>query len=194
MFRQGDPPSHLYIIVRGELKVIAQSSNGREACLALMSAGDVFGELALLDPTGGRSASVVTITEAELLLLRHEDFLAFMSRTPTAAVRLLQLLAGKIKALSGRVEDVSFLGLPQRLAKVLLDLSTSHGKRLADGSVTVELKLSQKELGDLAHGTRESVNKLMRAWSHDGLISYERGRLSLYDEDTLHSLSAPYES
>jgi CRP/FNR family cyclic AMP-dependent transcriptional regulator len=82
---------------------------------------------------------------------------------------------------------VLFLDLPSRLAKKLLDLAASSGKRTPAG-IRLEGKLSQRELGNMIGLSRESVNKQLALWQEEGIIALDKGVITLSDEAALRSL------
>ncbi len=187
LFHKGDAGGRVFVIARGRLKVVANSLEGDELILALMDAGEVFGELALL--TGGeRTATVVALEDSELLALERRDFLAFLHGQPQAATPLLETLAARLQRLGELLEDRLFLRLEARLAKKLLALARSYGTSV-DGGVRIDLRLSQSELGDLVGTTRESVNKQLRAWAREGLVRSEGGVVTLLDAKALERLA-----
>ena len=83
MFHEGDSSDACYIVRSGELRVTREHSDGRAIALATLGPGDIFGELAMLDG-GTRSASVETLTDAELLALPRSDVRGMISITATS--------------------------------------------------------------------------------------------------------------
>jgi CRP/FNR family cyclic AMP-dependent transcriptional regulator len=187
LFRKGDPGRNVFVIIRGEIKIFTTSADGSHVVFGIFGPGEVFGEIALL--TGDeRTATVTAIEEAELLTLDRRDFFDFLDRHPTLAVKLLGVLAGRVKRISELVEDTLFLNLPSRLARKLIHFGKSHGRETPDG-VRIDLKLSQTEWGDLVGSTRESVNKQLRAWTEEGILSVNQGYVTIHRPEELDALS-----
>ena len=115
---------------------------GKEVFLNIMEPGDAFGEIALLDGQP-RTAAATTLAPTELMIIRREHFLALVKREPQLAVHLIELLCKRVRWTSEQMEDSSLLDVPARLAKRLLSLATSHGRKTAAGA---QLKLSQEDL------------------------------------------------
>jgi CRP/FNR family transcriptional regulator, cyclic AMP receptor protein len=183
IFHKGDPGTGLYLLMTGQVKIVLPSETGEEAVLGVLEAGEAFGELALFDGLP-RSATVVALQEAEVLLLRREDFLAFVARSPEVATALLGVLSRRLRATNELIEDVVFLDVPGRLAKRLLDLGTRYGKRTEEG-IAIDLRLTQQELAAMVGTTRESVNKHL-GWLRDQrLIALERQRIVLLRPEEL---------
>lgn len=186
---KGDEGGELYGILSGRLKALTSSEDGKEAIFLIMGPGEVFGEVALLD-AGPRSVTIVSAEPSELLVLGRRDFLAFLRRHSDLALSLAQVLAGRVRRLSEAVEDAYFRSLPARLAKALLALSRSTSTETPDG-LRIDMKLSQQDLGDLVGKTREAVNKQMRAWSEEGIVTMRAGVLLIHDVEQLESLASP---
>jgi CRP-like cAMP-binding protein len=185
VLRKGDPALQFYVIARGRLKAITAGGEGRQAALSIMGPGEVFGEVAVLDGQP-RSATITALERCELMIIQRNDFFHFLEKNPTAAIKLMAVLARRLRHLSERVEDSTFLEIPARLAKQLVHLGTRYGKPTDDG-LRIELKLSQQELGDLVGATRESVNKQIRAWVGDGIVAQHKGRLVIVDLERLQA-------
>jgi CRP-like cAMP-binding protein len=145
----------------------------------IMDPGEVFGELGLLLEEGVRTATIVAVDACELLVIDRCEFLPFLRAHPEAATKLLESLAKRLRRISEFVEDTHFLNLPSRLAKRLVGLSQKYGRE-ATGGVRIDLHVSQTELGDMVGTTRESINKLMRRWVQEGLLSMEGGYITIH--------------
>jgi CRP/FNR family cyclic AMP-dependent transcriptional regulator len=167
---KGEPPRAFYVLLRGHAKVTAQGKDGADTAINVLGPGEVFGEIGILDGQP-RSATVTTLEECEVAVIDKLAFDNLLASAPAVAIRLLSVLATRIRELTIRVEDRAFLEIPARLAKQLLWLANNHGVK-DSSSIRIELKLSQQELGDFIGATRESVNKSLRDWTRQGLIKH----------------------
>ena len=181
-----DPGNQLFVIVQGMLKAQASSATGDDVVFSIMGPGEMFGELALFCG-GRRTANVVAIENSQLMSIDRRDLFPFLRRHPDAAIKLLEVLALRVQHLTSVMEDTTFLNLPQRLGKRLLDLASRYGKRTEDG-VRIEMKINQSELGDLVATTRESINKQFRAWSEEGVASMSGGFVTILDAEKLQEI------
>jgi len=184
---KGDPGSQVYLISKGRLKATTTSAEGGEVVFSIMAPGEVCGELALLCG-GRRTATITAIDDAELIVLDRREFLPFLRAQPEAAIKLLEVLAERQLRLSELVEDTTFLNLPARLAKKLVSLSRSYGTETPEG-IRIDLKLSQSEIGDLVATSRESINKQLKTWSEEGLVSMKGGLVTIHRIDDLEALA-----
>ena len=185
--RQGEPGREMYIIVSGQLKVSVTSEDGKELSFFIFHENDIFGELALLDGER-RSATVTAIGNCELLVLHHNNFRQLLKQHQLIGLKLLSLLAGRIRATTLLYETSAFIEIPGRLAGKLLELGEENGTE-SDGGIQIDLKLSQYELGTLINASRESVNKQLKTWESQGIIEMRRGKIFLADLPVLEALA-----
>jgi CRP-like cAMP-binding protein len=114
-----------------------------------------------------------------------------LESSPAIAVKLLDVLAQRLRRLSQRSEDAAFLDVPSRLARSLLDLATRFGEsvRAPSKEIRISLKLSQQELGDLVGATRESVNKHLSDWTRQGIVKLQAGRMVISDIESVRRIA-----
>lgn len=187
LFRKGDPGRELFVLLRGRAKA-ASESRERGTVFDFFEPGEVVGEIALLDG-GPRTATVTTVSTCDFLVLERGEFLALLEREPRVAIRLLAACATRLRHTSELLEDAVFLGLRARLAKRLLQLAQEYGAETGVG-VRINLKLSQRELGELVGAARESVNRQLGLWETAGLLRVDAGYVTLLRPQALTSLAA----
>jgi CRP-like cAMP-binding protein len=174
-------------VVQGRLKCSTAGEEGKELVLRIMDPGEVLGDIALLDGNP-RSATVTALEAAELLVIQRRDLLPFLRTHPNVAIKLLEAAAERVRRLSNLLEDTQFLNLPSRLARKLLALSDAYGVE-ADGGTQIELRLSQQDLGEMVGTTRESINKQLRTWADEGVLTHENRVLTIRNEAVLEDLA-----
>ncbi len=187
LFHKGDDGGEVYVVASGKLKALTTSAAGDDVVFTILGPGEVVGEVALL-VASPRTATVTAIEDCELLVIDRRDFISFLNTHPEIPLKLLSVLAMRLKRVSELVEDTLFLNLPMRLAKKLLSLSRVYGKKTTDG-IQIDVKLSQEEWGDLVGATRESVNKQVRKWTDAGIVRVDSGYLVIVNPIELEKLA-----
>lgn len=186
IFAKGSPGHSLMAVLCGSVKISSLSSGGKEAVFTIYNAGDIFGEMSVLDG-GERSADATAMTDCELLVLSRRDILPILEARADLCMMLLRILCQRLRQTSEQVEDVMFRHLESRVAKALLQLVERGGLR-ALHSPSVELHVSQRELGNMAGGSRESVNKILQNWHRRGLIDLSKGSILIRDVKAIERL------
>jgi len=186
IFAKGSPGQSLMAVLRGSIKISSLSVGGKEVVFTIYNEGDIFGEMSVLDG-GERSADAAAMTDCELLVLTRRDILPLLERRADLCMILLKVLCHRLRQTSEQVEDVVFRHLESRVAKALLQLVERVGLR-ALNSPSVELHVSQRELGSMAGGSRESVNKILQNWHRQGLIDISKGSIIIRNVEAIERL------
>jgi CRP/FNR family transcriptional regulator, cyclic AMP receptor protein len=179
LFFKGDPGDALYAVRRGRIRIGTGTDAGRRLTLNLLGAGDIFGEVALLDGQP-RTADAVAAEPTELFMVGRRDFIDLLARNATVALQVIELLCERIRYMSSRLEESTLLPLSARLARRLEMLAEDFGSDIA---------VSQEDLAVFIGSTRESVNRQLQAWKRGGLLEVGRSRVRLTDREGL-SLAA----
>jgi len=184
IFSKGDAGNSLFSVCAGTVKITVPSIDGREAMFNLLHAGEIFGEIALLDGQP-RTADAVALTDCELMVIERRDFLNFVHAEPAVALKIIELLCQRLRWSSQHLEELVFLNLPVRLARLLMRLLDQD----ADSVDPRKLKITQLEISHMLGSTRESVNKQLRTWTKRKWIALERGGVVLLAPDQLGAIA-----
>ncbi|MDH3871622.1 MAG: cyclic nucleotide-binding domain-containing protein, partial [Gammaproteobacteria bacterium] len=122
VINQDDETSSLYVILAGSVKVFISGEDGREAVLNHQSAGDYFGDLALIDRQP-RAASVMTIEPSKFMIISRDDFMRCLAKNPEIALNLIKPLTSRIRMLAQNVSSLALLDVYGRVANTLLQQS-----------------------------------------------------------------------
>ena len=183
IFEKGDPGTSLFAVLSGTVKISNQSTDGKDAVLNMIPAGGIFGEIALLDGQP-RTADAFAASDCELMQIDRRDFTPLVTENPEIALKLIEILCGRLRRTSEQVEDMTFLHLPGRLAKTLLWLSAQSG------SPTRKVSITQREIGQIIGLSRESTNKQLREWEDKKWVKLERGGLVVLEPAPLVEIVA----
>jgi CRP-like cAMP-binding protein len=186
IFAKGSAGQSMMAVLRGTVKMSSVSPEGKEIVFNIMHPGDCFGEIALLDGEE-RSADAIAMTDCELLVLNRRDFMPILENRADICLILLRILCQRVRQTSEQVEDVLFRHLESRIAKALLHLAESADLQGVRG-LSIDLRLSQRELGNIAGGSRESVNKHLQSWHKAGLIELGKGSIMIRDVSAIERL------
>jgi CRP/FNR family transcriptional regulator, cyclic AMP receptor protein len=157
-----------FVLVRGEVKVFVDSSDGREVVLTHLQAGDFFGEMALFEGEA-RSASVTALTDSELVVLARPDFLAALEHDFTLTRKILKTLSARLRRANDVIESLALLDVGGRLARYLIRLADESGKPAVDGYIVVN-RPTHQEIANSIGATRETVTRMLRQFEDRKLI------------------------
>lgn len=175
LLSKGDRSNDVFFVLEGRLQVLLYSASGREISLRDLEEGDMFGEMAAIDGES-RSASIVALTEARLLVMSRADFRAAVDSSPEAALWLLRQLTARIRTLTDRVFELSALNVQSRLHCELLRMAAS-----SENGLEIKPAPTHAELANRIGTHREAVTREMRALAAQDIIRTGRRRLEFVD-------------
>src|SRR3984893_8079941 len=173
---EGDDAGELFVVRSGRVAIVQRSPEGRESVLALMEAGDLFGEMSLFDDEP-RSAGARALESSELLSVPYPPIKAVLEERPQLLWEGVALLSRRLPAENAALADSVFLDGTGRAAK----------RRLALTGAAVELLLpiTQEQLAGLVGASRERVNKAISAFVRLGWIEQVDRRYRITDRAQL---------
>ena len=172
----GEQSSAFYLIISGRVKVIIGDEEGREVILALLGAGDYFGEMALLDDEP-RSATVVTMEDCQLAVVSRQEFEQALSLRPDITTRIVLGLSKRLREANRKIESLALMDVYGRVAGTLLQLA-----RPRDGKLVVTERLTHQEIASMVGASREMVSRILRDLTLGGYISVEDKHIVLHEK------------
>lgn len=181
LFHEGDPGDTVHLIDRGRVAVRVTTPLGDVATLNVRGAGDVVGELALLDPASRRTATVLALEPTETLAVHRDEFTDLRRRHPSVDRFLVAILAAEVQRLSSLLAEALYVPVDTRVIRRLLALTEIY----ASESGPTEVPLTQEELASLAGTSRATVNRVLGEAERDGVVDVRRGRIVVTDPEGL---------
>jgi CRP/FNR family cyclic AMP-dependent transcriptional regulator len=170
LISKGDVSDHLFVVIRGKLKVMLPDESGKEIVLSLLGEGDYFGEIALIDGEP-RTATIVSTEASEVLTIARADFQRILMSSPELMFDLLTVLARKVRIATEKLESLAFDNVYRRLVKLLMQLAKPK-----DGRWIVQERLTHQAIADMIGSSREMVSRILKALETGGYISTDKKR------------------
>lgn len=179
VFWDGDIPDWFYMVAEGRVKVLKHSSLGKEFVIAFFGPSEMFGEVAVFE-NRPYPASAQAADEAKVLGIRRYDFLSFLAHRPEVALRIINVMGGRLRDAQNRLRDIAGERVEQRLARTLIMLNSKLG---------TTLPFTRQEIADMAGITTETAIRVMSRFKGRGIIQSVRGKTIIVDETKLRLLS-----
>ncbi len=173
VMNEGDLSDTLYIILSGKVKVYVSEADGREVTLSILGPGKFFGELALIDESP-RSASVSTLETTSLSLVSKAAFEQCIKKDPEIALKLMRVLAQRIRSLTDSVKNLALLDVYGRVARLLENLAVSKN----DVQV-IEQRLTHQDIANMVGASREMISRIMKELMTGNYIEFKEKQITL---------------
>lgn len=187
LYYKGDPANSFYIVLKGGIRLVDYTAEGRTIHIKLYGVGDCLG---LLSISGSypypHSAEAIEATQ--IFAIRGEDIRQLTMTYPEVGLAVIDSLVAHIHEAHGRIAKQFAERVEQRLATALLHYAQKFGTQIEDG-VSLDVAISQQSLADFVGSTLESVNRTLSQWGKSGWVRVSRGHIDLLDMTVLSTLS-----
>ncbi|MFZ1992243.1 MAG: Crp/Fnr family transcriptional regulator [Alphaproteobacteria bacterium] len=182
LFRRGDQPGAMFIVLDGEVEICAVFESGRQLRYAVAGPGAIIGEMGALDGRP-RSADVMAMRRTRLWRIPRAALLAALKDETPAALSLVEALGARLRAANGLLHEAAFQDLGGRLAHLLIN--EAHGTGL--------VALTQVEMARRVSASREKVNRKLAEFAAADIVGISRAGVRILDRARLlayfHDLS-----
>ena len=179
-FMQGDEAAHAYVLLRGRVKMLQVTPNGQQITLRIITPGETFGGVAMLNPRTGYPASAQASEDSTALAWSTETLRSLVSREPVISLNIMGLMHGYITDLQERQGALTSERVEQRIARTLLKLARQSGRRVDEG-VLIDTPLSRQDVAEMTGTTLFTVSRTLKDWERAGLLSIGRERVIICD-------------
>ncbi len=187
VYSQGAPGDSLMVLLSGSLKITNVTTDAREVVLGFAKPGAVIGEIAVLDGSP-RSADVVALEATEAFVIYRRDLMPILRANTEAMLGLVEGLCGMVRTANTRLESQG-MQTHARCAACLVDLAGKHGRPDGDESVVIDLKITQRDLGNYLGLTRETVSRTLSEFKDSGLVEMRGNSIVVLDLEGLQEIA-----
>ncbi|MBK8026382.1 MAG: Crp/Fnr family transcriptional regulator [Chloroflexi bacterium] len=180
LFLEGEPSSGLWLVEAGRIKVFKLNPDGQEHILRIFGDNDTFNDISALDG-GANPASAAALSDSRLWVLPSEIFRDLILQDSVFALRVIELLSGRVRGLIRQIEDLTLYSVTVRVARLLLQ--QVEDPALSGAGVT------RAALAAHLATTPQTVSTALRELESTGAIQCDRHQIRIVAEDLLRSIA-----
>lgn len=188
LMQQGERATFVYVVRSGYAKLVSTSSDGHEVLAGIAGPRDVFGQAAVVEPEREYLVTATALTSMSIATWARPKALELYKKFPEIHARLDEQMRFNIDILLGRLHTITEGHVSQRVARVLLELTTRHGEPRKRG-VAILPPLTRQDLAALTGTTLYSVSRLLADWEHRGMLASARGQVEVFDLPALRAIA-----
>lgn len=191
VFQAGDPASHVYLLESGQVKVLRASPRGPHVLLFVRSKGEIIGihEAVLSGGVGARTCLAQALEDCVISAIPLEHFLSLLTEKSNTAHYVIRALSFRLEQAKDKLASFAATDIYARIARVILHMSASCGKRVGGKVVELGVPLTQQELADIVGVTRQTVNAAIRTLKAEKIISISRNSIRIEDSEKLDRIA-----
>ena len=179
---EGLAGDYMYVIRSGRVKVTKASGDGREKIMNLLSVGDFFGEMSLLDDEP-RSASVTTLEPTLLLALSRRDFMELLNNSSSLALCVIQELTRRLRDTDEQASSMSFQKVQERTRGLFERIAQEEG---VGEHFRITPTLTHQQIADMIGTSRETVTRAVKRLKDDGWLQQQGKRYVIPQDEHPH--------
>jgi CRP/FNR family transcriptional regulator len=177
IFTQGQPPTSIYLVISGKVKVCRVTESQSEALLDIYQADEFFGESALIGQPHAETA--VALEDTQVMSWTTGELERIAAERPKLAIALMQLVVQRSAEFGSRIESFATDSIQRRLSRALIRFSDRFGHRMADGAVQM-MPLTHELLSTYLGTSREIATHFLNQFRREGYVRYSRREMVVY--------------
>ena len=178
-FLEDSEGEQCFFVIHGSVKVTRLSKDGREVILAILSEGEFFGEMSLLDGDA-RSANVIALEDTKVFTLNRQDFLNVIKENPLIAIELIKVLGQRLRKSDRQITSLSLSDAEKRIALCVLRIADEQGT-IQRGLVSIIKMPIQQDIANMSGTSRETVSRTLKLFETEGFITRDGRKLIILD-------------
>ncbi len=177
IFSEGDPSDKFYILAEGNVKVLKHTIMGKDIILEIMSPGDIFGGVAVLD-NKSYPAAAQAMKATKVIKIRRQDLFKIMEEYPVLKLEIVKYFSDKLRDAHEMLKNIATERVERRIAALLLKLSEKVGTE-DSGYRTIDFPLTRQEISEMVGTTVETCIRTMSKLQKNGLVKSSNGKISI---------------
>jgi CRP/FNR family transcriptional regulator, global nitrogen regulator len=177
IFAPGDPDDQIYFLLEGTVRLYKIYGQYKEATVALLQDGGVFGELSL-EEGPWQTVFAEALTDARVIRVRKPILAEVVKRRPELATKLFFSFSDRLRQSEEVIDSLLEREVSARLATLLANLGDRFGETNGSGTV-LNVRLTHQDLANMIVSTREAVSKVMSELQREGLIEVRDRRIAI---------------
>lgn len=177
IFNEGDPSDKFYLVAEGSVKVLKHTVMGKDIILEMMSPGDIFGGVAVLDKRPF-PASALAMESTTVIRISRQNLLKIMEDYPTLKLDIVKYFSNKLRDAHEMLKNIATERVERRIASLLLKLSEKVGKD--DGNYRkIDFPLTRQEISEMVGTTVETCIRTMSKFQKKSIVKSSDGRIMI---------------
>ncbi len=179
-----DPVSHLHIVLDGRVRIGYYLDSGEEVTKAILSEGEVFGELALAGEMTRSEFAESMDSPTRICTISIDEVMNLMHTEADLSLRIIKWMGLRIVRMERQIALLTFKDARTRIVEFLKDAAAYKGKPIGD-EILIKTKLTHSDIARLTGTSRQTVNEIMNRLRAENQIFFERGKIILRNHKTI---------
>lgn len=177
IFVEGDPSDKFYLVAQGSVKILKHTVVGKDIILEIMSPGDIFGGVAVLDKKPF-PASAQAMESTKVIRISRQNLFKIMEEYPILKLEIVKYFSDKLRDAHEMLKNIATERVERRIASLLLKLSEKVGVDDGDYRI-IDFPLTRQEISEMVGTTVETCIRTISKLQKNGMIKSSNGKISI---------------
>lgn len=183
IYFEDEQSDQIYLVAEGRVKIGSYTEDGREVTKAILSAGEIFGELGLIGQEK-RSDFAQALDDTTICPMDIDDMKELMAHNKALNLKIYKLLGLRIKKMERKIESLVFKDSRTRIVEFLRDWATEKGRKVGFETM-MKNYLTHKDIASLTGTSRQTVTTILNELKEKNIINFDRRRILVRDMELL---------
>jgi len=179
-----DQARHIYMIADGRVRIGAYLDDGKEVIKAILSKGEIFGELALAGEEKRNDFAQAMDNGTTICPISLDEMKELMADNKELSLKIYKLIGLRIRKLERKVESLVFKDARTRIIDFLRDAAEWKGRKVGFETM-IPTRLTHKDIANLTGTSRQTVTTILNELKDRNLIYFDRRKILIRDMDQL---------
>lgn len=184
IYKINDPAEHVYFLVKGNIKIGANSLNGKEVIKAIIHPEATFGEMSIFGEETRESFAICIENDTKVLEMSKVNFIELMENYPALANNVIRILSKKLHFAEKRIESLVFKDARERIIDFLKDSAKNFGKQIGY-EMLLKHSLTQQDIANFTGTSRQTVTSVLNDLKKSNQIYFKRRSILIRDMTSL---------
>lgn len=184
IYLEDEPSNHIYLIVKGRVKIGSFKENGKEIVKAILTHGEIFGELAITGEEKREDFAQALDDDTTVCIMEIADIQELMAENKSLKLKIFKLIGLRIRKLERRIESLVFKDARTRIIDFLRDMATERGQKVGF-EIMFKNYFTHRDIASLTGTSRQTVTTVLNELKDKNIINFDRRRFLIRDMDML---------
>lgn len=180
IYFKDQPSVNIYMIANGRVKIGALSNDGKEIVKAILTKGEIFGELALAGEEVRNDFAQAMDTDTRVCTMTIDDLRALMKDNQELSLKIFKIMGFRLRKMERRIEALVFKDARTRIVDFLREMAEEKGQKVGF-EMMIKNHLTHKDIASLTGTSRQTVTTVLNELRDDNVISFDRRRILIRD-------------
>ncbi len=179
-----DASSHIYMISDGRVKIASQTADGKEIVKAILTKGEIFGEMALAGEERRSDYAVALDPKTIVCPMTIQDMQQLMKENTPLNLKIFKLMGLRLRKVERKIESLVFKDARTRVIEFIKDLAMEKGQKVGFETM-VKSHFTHKDIASLTGTSRQTVTTILNELRENNILTFDRRRILIRDMDKL---------